>query len=378
MPKLGLTMTEGTVAKWLVEEGQRVEKGQILFEAETDKITTEVQAEAGGIVCVTAPEGTLVPVLGVVGYLLQDGEKRPEAEVPVVEAPPPAPALPAHPAPSEVATVRLASPAAKRRAKELGVDIGQVIPSSPDGRISAADVEAFATQPKLKLESDALPMSAVRRVIAERMLASSQRTAPVTLTTEVDATEMAAAKAGLSERLGRRISYNDLLVKCAAAALTEHTDLNARLVGETIVRSSGIHIGIAVDTPRGLMVPVIRSVAGKSLAEVSLAVREAAERAMAGRSLPDELSGGTFTITNLGALGVDAFTPIVNLPEVAILGVGRIQPKPTVWRGSIVIRERLVLSLTVDHRLIDGAPAARFLGRIAELIETGAGWAGEQ
>ncbi len=205
------------------------------------------------------------------------------------------------------------------------------------------------------------------------MHASSQQTAPVTLTSEVDATELVKIRAHLNgdleKELGFRISYNDILVKIAACCLEEHPHLNARQEGNAIHLLPDISIGLAVDTPRGLLVPVVHHVQRKPIADIAMELREKHERAIAGKSLPEDLAGGTFTITNLGALGVDAFTPIINLPEIAILGIGRIQQKPAAWQGKVELRHRMALSLTFDHRLVDGAPAARFLRRVSELIE---------
>ena len=362
MPKLGLTMTEGTVSAWLVPDGQTVSKGQPVFEVETDKILTEATAEADGTLRILAQAGAIVPVLGVLGYILGPGEEPPPLEdaAPPPEAGPRPTAPPPEP-PSEGHT--LASPAAKRRARELGVRIDQV-PAGPNGRVGVADVEASAARARL------IPISGVRQVIAERMLASARQTAPVTLTSEVDASELVALRVRLKQAPdGSRVSYDDLLVKLVARALVEFPQINARQEAEAVRLVPEPSIGVAVDTPRGLLVPVVREVQKKTLQEVSVELREKVERAVAGKSLPDDLGGGTFTITNLGALGVDAFTPIINLPEVAILGVGRIQQKPVAWHGSIELRHRVVLSLTFDHRLVDGAPVARFLQRIGELIE---------
>jgi pyruvate dehydrogenase E2 component (dihydrolipoamide acetyltransferase) len=215
----------------------------------------------------------------------------------------------------------------------------------------------------------------VRRVIAERMAASARQTAAVTLVTEADATALVAAreqiKAAVAEDWGFAPGYNDLLGLVIARALGEFPYMNARLSedGAALGRLPGVNLGMAVDTERGLLVPVIREADKKGLRAFGTAFRELVERARAGKSLPDDLSGGTFTLTNLGMHDVDAFTPIINLPEAAILGAGRIQPKPVVWDGEVVVRQMWTLSLVFDHRLVDGAPAARFLQRIKELVE---------
>ncbi|MBC7224481.1 MAG: 2-oxo acid dehydrogenase subunit E2, partial [Anaerolineae bacterium] len=270
-----------------------------------------------------------------------------------------------------------ATPAAKHLAQELGVDLVSVTPSGPGGRITREDVERAAFQkaaPVLPAAEEAIPLEGVRAVIAQRMHRSLRETAQLTLTTEVDATNLVQTRAQVNAARAQRglapLSYNAILVKVAATALSEFPYMNASLAEGAVRRHRAIHIGVAVDTERGLLVPVVRNPDRKSVAQIEQELRTLAERARAGESTLDDLSGGTFTITNLGALGVDVFTPILNYPEVAILGVGRIVPKPVVHEGGIYIRDRLTLNLTFDHRVVDGAPAARFLQRIGNLIET--------
>ena len=216
-------------------------------------------------------------------------------------------------------------------------------------------------------------MSGVRAIIARRMHAGHSETAPVTLTMEVDATALVQVrerlKASLADKLGFSIGYNDLLIKIAARALREFSYMNARLDGDTIHQLGEVHVALAVDTERGLLVPVVRDADRKGMAEFATELRSVIERARAGTALPDELSGSTFTITNLGMFEIDAFTPIINLPEAAILGVGRIKDCATVINGEVAVRKMMWLSLTFDHRLVDGAPAAQFLQRIKQYIE---------
>jgi pyruvate dehydrogenase E2 component (dihydrolipoamide acetyltransferase) len=219
-------------------------------------------------------------------------------------------------------------------------------------------------------------MPATRRVIAERMMAGAHTTAPVTLTTEADATELPRLREQLRNDPQASAlplpSYTDLFIRLTAVALGEHPALNARLEGETIVASSGIHIGVAVDTERGLLVPVVRDAATKTPRQIAQETATLVERARAGRLSADDMRGGTFTLTNLGMYEIDAFTPILNLPECAILGLGRITPKVVVVDAAAertAIRQMMVLSLTFDHRLVDGAPAARFLQRVKHLVE---------
>ena len=218
-------------------------------------------------------------------------------------------------------------------------------------------------------------MTGLRGIIAERMSASHAETAPVTLVTEADATELVKVRDGLkatvSEEWGFAPGYNDLLGLIVARALGEFPYMNARLSRDrkAIERLPTVNLGIAVDSERGLLVPVIRGAGSKGLRALGTEFRTLMERARAGKSLPDDLSGGTFTITNLGMYDIDAFTPLINLPEAAILGAGRIQPKPVVRDDEIVVRQMWTLSLVFDHRLVDGAPAARFLQRVKQLVE---------
>jgi pyruvate dehydrogenase E2 component (dihydrolipoamide acetyltransferase) len=285
------------------------------------------------------------------------------------------------------------SPLARRLAAELGVDVDRLATALPGRRIERADVEAaaragitaivappvpgvLAGQPPTAPERPAevvVPITAVRRAIAERMAASAHTAAAVTLTTEADATELVRLRTQLQEDGREPIpSYTDLLAKLVAAALVEHPMLNARLDGDVIRQSAIANIGIAVAAERGLLAPVLRDVGSKSLRQIAQESAALIERARAGRLTADELSGGSFTITNLGMYEIDAFTPIINLPECAVLGVGRIVPKQVVVDAAnerVAIRRMVFLSLTFDHRLVDGAPAARFLQRIKQYVE---------
>ncbi|MGQ9904399.1 MAG: dihydrolipoamide acetyltransferase family protein, partial [Anaerolineae bacterium] len=267
-----------------------------------------------------------------------------------------------------------ATPVAQRMAAELGVDLASLIGTGPDGRITREDVER-AAQAANRQPSQAgyLALSPARRVTAQR-LAESARTAPqVTLTTEADATSLVSAREQLSVELGEKVSYNTLLAMIAARALKEHPNLNAAWDesgnAPRLLLRDAIHIGVAVDTERGLYVPVLRDCATKSLAQLHRELNDLIARAVAGRLAAEEMSGGTFTITNLGMYEIDAFTPILNLPEAAILGVGRILARPVALENQVVIRQMMTLSLTFDHRVVDGAPAARFLQRLKTLIE---------
>ncbi|MCC7161972.1 MAG: 2-oxo acid dehydrogenase subunit E2 [Anaerolineae bacterium] len=393
MPKLGLTMTEGTIQRWLIQEGQAVRVGTVLFEIETEKATNEIEAQVEGILArIVAHEGEIVPVGQVVGYIVAPGHVLEDGPASLsVQAPISSNAINASvderrrltTVESERAvppTGELkASPAAKRVAKELDVDLARVQGSGPGGRILEEDVRRHAErarpEPPASPSETRVPFTGVRRLIADRMVTSLQTSAQVTLMRQVDATLFVQWRNDLNAARSAKdqVSFNDLLAHLVARALHDHPAINGRLENDTIVHSTDIHIGIAVDTDRGLVVPVIKDAGTKNLDEIVTERNRLIGQIQQNRITPDELSGSTFTISNLGALGVDAFTPVLNPPECGILGVGRIIPLPVVMgepRG-VVIRERMTLSLTFDHRLVDGAPAARFLARVTELIEQG-------
>jgi len=284
-----------------------------------------------------------------------------------------------------------ASPVAQKMAEEAGLDLRSVPASGPRGEITRADVElalarrsappqnvAAAQTPALPLPemeiTERLPLKGVRGVIAERMGASSRATARVTLLMDVDATDFVTLreklKAAHENDWGFAPGYNDLLAKACACALRRFPYMNTRLNGDAIERLARVNIGIAVDAEKGLYVPVIRDVDQKDLRTIGSEFRQRVDEIRSNKILPEALSGGSFTITNLGMYDVDGFTPVINLPEAAILGVGRITPKPVVRDDQIVVRKIMTLSLAFDHRLVDGAPAAKFLQYIKELIET--------
>ena len=270
------------------------------------------------------------------------------------------------------------SPVAQRMAAGAGIDLDTVIGTGPGGRITKEDV----TRSLAAKQSPATPptpvapaltsLTGIRRVIAERMRANLDTAAHVTVTTEADATELVNLRTMLVADLeaeGIRPAYNDLLIKMIARVLREQPNVNVSLGEAGIVQRETVHIGLAVDTEQGLLVPLVRDADQKGVAEIARETRTLAEKARAGSLLPDEMSGGSFTLTNLGVYEIDAFTPIINLPESAILGVGRILARPWVYEGELTVRQTVFLSLTFDHRIIDGAPAARFLQRIKHMIE---------
>jgi pyruvate dehydrogenase E2 component (dihydrolipoamide acetyltransferase) len=274
------------------------------------------------------------------------------------------------------------TPLARRVARDAGVDVDELALERPGGRITRADVESAAGAPiPAKLEPPVPTVGGVRRLIAERLTTSMRTVAPVTLVTDADATELVQLRQKVNVDAGASgevpITYNDLLARLVAIALTEHPQLNASLAGDAIVQHATANIGIAVDTERGLLVPVVRDVAAKSLRRIADESSALIQAARSGRISAGDLHGGTFTITNLGMYDIDAFTPIINLPECAILGVGRIMARPVVVdeaSGAIAARKMMALSLTFDHRLVDGAPAARFLQRVRQFVERPTLW----
>ncbi|HEU5102241.1 MAG TPA: dihydrolipoamide acetyltransferase family protein [Roseiflexaceae bacterium] len=274
-----------------------------------------------------------------------------------------------------------ASPLARRVAQDLGVDLAQLASAQPGRRLDRSAVEQAAralpaAAPIAPIGDQGLAMSGVRRITAARMAESAHTAAPVTLTTDADATELVRLRSLIGGDLAgadiRAPSYTDLLIKLVALALLEHPALNATLAGDRIIQHSAAHIGIAVDSERGLLVPVVRDAQSKSVQQIASDSARLIELARAGRATPDDLSGGTFTLSNLGMYEIDAFTPIINLPECAILGLGRIVARPVVIdeaSETIAVRKMIALSLTFDHRVVDGAPAARFLKRVKQFVE---------
>jgi pyruvate dehydrogenase E2 component (dihydrolipoamide acetyltransferase) len=279
------------------------------------------------------------------------------------------------------------TPVARKMATDAGVDLRQVAGTGPGGKITREDVERAVSAPAAPAAAAAptpavlppieilerVPLKGIKAIVADRMAVSVHTTARVTLMMEVDATNFVDMRQRLKEQVadvwGFTPGYNDLLIKIVAAALREFPYMNARITADAIEYVAPVNIGLAADTDRGLLVPVVRDADKKSLRDVGTEFRELIDRAREGKSLPDDLSGGTFTITNLGMYDIDAFTPVINLPEAAILGVGRIAPKVVAYKGEMAIRQMWTLSLVHDHRIVDGAPAAKFLQYIKRLVE---------
>ncbi len=368
MPRLSLTMKEGTVVQWFKQEGETVQKGEPLVEILSEKVTYDMEAPESGVLRkILASEGENVPIDQAIGIITAPDEAIPEAEMPRPAAETKLQQIKATEPEPRAGTERvLASPAAKRLAKELGVDLAQVAGMGPEGRIVEDDVKRFAQQPAAKLRvREVIPLVGIRKTTAERVSLSA-RTAPhSTITMEVD---MANA-----ERLRHQTatSYTDILVKAVAQALSEHMYMNSTLEDGQIKVFEDINVGVAVATKRGLVVPVVHNADKKTLSEVATVLKELIEKTKSDKLAKDNVTGGTFTITNLGMYGVDMFIPIINPPEAAILGVGRITQRPIAENEEIKIKPIMQLSLSYDHRIVDGAPAAQFLQKIKQILETG-------
>ncbi len=406
VPRLGWSMEEGTFIEWLKREGEQVKSGEPLFAIEGDKAIQEVEAIGSGILRIspTAPQsGETVQVGTVLAFLVAADEPltTPPADLPVAQpSSERANRQPTHAGPlqqpvrSDSAAVRIEplsaarqriSPRAARAATRLGVDCSGLVGSGQSGRIRERDVIAAASQRDSSLTAGptaaprpqvATTQSSLRRTIAARMAQSAQTTAPVTLTTTADASNLVSLRTQFraSGREGQVPSYTDLIVKLVARALGEHRALNQQWVDGQIIDPDGVHISIAIDTPAGLLAPVVRNVPALGLRELADKTADLRRRALDSKLSAEELGGGTFTVSNLGAFGIDGFTPIINLPQCAILGVGRIEKRPAVVGDQIVPRDQVTLSLTFDHRIVDGAPAARFLAALRGGIENPGPW----
>ena len=429
MPKLSSTMETGTLLQWFKEEGDSVEVGEPLFEIMTDKINIEVESYDEGVLLKKYfGEDDQVPVNHVIGYIGTQDEDVP-AEAPGVsgsqaeeadpaESPEPKPAAESSQTVANGEKSR-ATPAARHLARTEGVELRDVQGSGPNGRVHKKDVtahvesspaEAKATPLARKIAagegidlsavqgsgangkvvkqdvisakrtivsapetSTRKKMSGMRKVIAERMVQSKQTAPHVTMTSEIDMTKVKELRASLlpvvEKQTGFRLSYTEILMKATAAALARHPEINVSLEGDEIVQHGHIHLGLAVAIPDGLLVPVIKDVLAKGLAELTQDAKEVGLQARENKLKPDQMRGSTFTISNVGMYAIDMFTPVINQPESAILGVGRMQDKPVAVNGALEIRPMMTLSLSFDHRIIDGAPAAAFLTELKDILE---------
>jgi len=391
MPKFGMTMTEGTLTTWNKKEGDKIEVGELLFQVETDKLSNEVEACDAGIVRkLLAQEGDIIECLKPVAIIAgadedissllnehsegikseeQSNIKVPEKEIEEIKS-------------ENIKSGKIkASPLAKKMALKKNIDITLLEGTGPQGRITTEDVEKYIENSKNKPEvspvaSKALennytekrvPMSGMRKVISARMLESCATSPTVTFNIKIDTTSLKKIRNALKDVC--KVTYTDLIVKIVSKVLLQYPLLNCSVDGNELILRNYVNMGIAVALDDGLMVPVIKYAHEKGLEEISRSIKELAQKAKDKTIGVDELKGGTFTITNIGMYGIESFSPIINQPEVAILGVNKITETPVVENGEIVIKPLMNFSLTADHRAIDGSVAAEFLAKLKVYIE---------
>ena len=430
MPKMGLTMTEGTIEEWKFKEGDTVKKGDILFSVATDKLTNDVECDADGVLLkILLPEGETGPCKSVIAYIGEAGEAvpggAPAATLAAAPAAAPAASTPVAAAPATKpnhGAYVLATPRAKKLAKDKGYDLHDIPGTGPNGVVVAKDVESFVAGPKTSpmaaklaaelgvdvskldvqgrvmkadvlaaagvgvptvaeivacesCESNDLPpvkVNQLRRSIAANMAASWTTSPRVTYTRPVDASAMKELRSRLKDTLkeqGIKLTFNHILMKVAAQALMEFPDVNASFADNMLTRHRHANVGLAVAKGDGLIVPNVKSCDTKSLAQIAKETETLIEATRSGKLGMEDMTGGTFTISSLGPYGITSFSPIINQPELAILGVCDMVDTPVVRNGEVVIRPMMNLSLTADHRVIDGVMAAKFLKRMAELLE---------
>jgi pyruvate dehydrogenase E2 component (dihydrolipoyllysine-residue acetyltransferase) len=397
MEALSPTMEEGRLVKWHKHEGDAVRAGDTLAEVETDKAIMDLQARADGILRqVSVAEGQTVPVGTEVAVIAAPGETVAEATSGGPLPPSPAVSRASSPAvsPSVADATRVkASPLARRIATEAGVDLKLVTGSGPGGRVLKRDLEGAAHRVQASAPAPApaaplpasriphpepsgapyedVPLTQIRKTIAKRLIASLGPVPHYFLTSEVDMERASEAREALNREVGEesRISFNDIVLKAVALALTRHRACNAWFQDDHIRYWNEVHIGVAVAVEDGLITPVIRHADRKSLREIGLEARDLAQRARNRRLTPDEYTGSTFSVSNLGMFDIDQFTAVINPPEAAILAVGSIVPKPVVADGAVVTRRRMRVTLSCDHRVIDGATGAAFLKTVKQMLE---------
>ncbi|GAA4917548.1 dihydrolipoamide acetyltransferase family protein [Streptomonospora salina] len=422
MPRLSDTMEEGVISSWVKNVGEEVASGDVLVEIETDKAVMEYEAyEDGYLVKQTVSEGDTVPIGEVIGYLgdtpdavpeepssggaaapaepgpAEDGRSQEGAGEPAQAPQPAASGSDASGSGGEEGTRPRSSPLARRLAREYGVDIASISGSGPKGRIVRADIEAAAQQRPAEApaaaaapqaaapaaaadrqayddgrDSSEVQVSNVRKVIARRLVQSKQEAPHFYLRRTIDAEALKAFRSQINAQLestGDKISFNDLIVKACATTLRTHPEVNRSWVDEKLLQHGRINVGVAVAVEAGLIVPVLHDADKTPLSEVGARSRELAERARDGKLKPQEMSGGTFSVSNLGMYGMDSFSAVINPPEAAILAVGAMKRQPVVHEGEVVARTTMSLELSVDHRAVDGAVGAAFLKDLAEVLE---------
>ena len=393
MEALSPTMEEGRLVKWTKREGEAVKTGDTLAEVETDKAVMELVARADGqLIKVMVAEGTTVPVGNVVAYIGAPGEKVDGAAAAAPAAPKPSAVSPqplAAPTPAPVAVpadaARVkASPLAKRIAKETGVDLARLQGSGPGGRVVKRDLEGatataapaprptpYAPVVRSGAPYEDVPLTQIRKTIAKRLSASIGPIPHFFLTTEVDMERAAEARDALNKQLGDqgKVSFNDIVIKAVALALTKHRACNAWFQDDHIRYWNEVHLGMAVAVEDGLITPVIRDADRKSLAEIGTEAKDLAQKARNRRLKPDEYTGSTFSVSNLGMFDIDQFTAVINPPEAGIIAIGSIVAKAVPDGGQVVVRRRMRLTMSCDHRVIDGATGAQFLKTLKQMLE---------
>ena len=401
MPQLGLTMEEGTVSQWIKHEGDAVKAGDVVAEITTDKLTHELQSEHDGVLLkIVAQEGEDVPVKGVLAYIGEAGESitAAPAAAPAAAESVPAAASPAAAAPTADGRRIRISPLARKTAAKLGVtDFAAIVGSGTSGRITQKDILAAAeamktapapaplsvaaasasepAAPKAGLElmegDTVVKLSGMRKVVAERMLHSHTEIPPVTQNTKVDVTELMKFRKLLLAETGRKYSVNDLILKATAKMLRQHPEILVSYDNGQMIQRAHVNIGMAVALEAGLIVPVIRDADRLGLDALADSAKDLASRAKGNKLLPDEYKGSTFSVSNLGMFGIETFTPTVNQPDAASLGVCAVQDELTLAEdGSVSKRQVMRLSFTYDHRLIDGATAAKFVMDLRDLLQS--------
>ena len=411
MPKLSPTMEEGQISRWLKKEGDKVSMGEPLAEIDTDKATMEMQALADGVLRKilinegqSAPLGQTIAVIGEpdedIASLVSEAPAQPQLhEQKETDTPPPAPDV-AQPRPQAVAAAAassasnsgrmIVSPLAARMAAEAGIDLRSLQGSGPGGRIIKKDIEAAVSQPQAAPAQPAYPRavepgqlrqiaaspyrdepaSEIRKVIAKRLVTSLGPVPHFFLTTEIEMDRAAEMRKGINALDPElKISVNDIIIKVTAAALRQHPEVNASFQGNFLRYYEHADIGVAVAIEDGLITPVVRSADQKSLSEIAAEVRELAERARSRKLKPEEYTGASFSISNLGMFGIDEFTAVINPPEGAILAVGAMSAKPVVRDNEIVVRQMMRVTMSCDHRVIDGATGAKFLQTLTKILE---------
>ena len=401
MPQLGLTMEEGTVSAWIKHEGDEVKTGDVILEITTDKLTNEVASEHDGVLLkIVAQEGEDIPVKGLLAYIGQPGEAVGGAAAPAPAAAPAAEAAPAAPAaaPAPVAAaggarIRI-SPLARKTAAKLGVDYSHIAGSGSSGRITQKDIlaaaeaqksapavpavqaaQAAAPAPKAGslelMEGDTvIKLAGMRKVVSQRMWASHNEIPPVTQNIKVDVTALMKFRKMLLAETGKKYSVNDLVLKATAKCLRQHPEMLVSLDGDQIIQRAHVNLGMAVALDAGLIVPVIRDADKLSLDALSAAAKDLATRAKENKLGADEYKGSTFTVSNLGMFGIETFTPIINQPDAAILGVCAIHDELDMDdEGKLFKKQVMRLSCTLDHRLLDGSVVAKFEMDLRDLLE---------